>query len=75
MGPTSKSGTPDPATEALKHACVIIGLEEEGFDFFYKYRIRTVERLISFTNDRIVELIQADPSVINTTDIDQIDIF
>ena len=45
------------------------------FHYQHKHRIHTVERFVLISNDRYAELIKTDPSVINSTDIDQIKIF
>ena len=71
----AKGDPNDPKTKALKHVCSIIGLDDDGFEYLHKYCIRTVERMVSTSNARYLELIKADPSVINPTEIDQIEIF
>ena len=75
MKPTPKPDTTDLKVKAPLHLCNTIVLVEDGFQYLHKYSIHMVERFVSTINDSYAELIKADPSVINATDIDQIEIF
>ena len=64
--------TPD---QAFRHVCDILDLDEPGYTYLKKHRITNVRRLVNTTNEHYSDLFHRDPSVLNESDLDQIEIF
>ena len=63
------------AEQAFKHACTILDLGDDGHDYLKRHRIGNVRKLVNTTNEHYADLFHRDPSVLNESDLEQIEIF
>ena len=72
---TSKMSNPPSNQDALAHVCHILELDDQAASFLKANQVRSIRRFDTTTVDKYQELANLPNSPINTTDIDQINLF